>query len=206
MQLTGNFNIVAGLELIQVILQLLGILMLVESRCDRALSTTLGALTSSTGRSARMIRARNVLTANLMTVQNSNLVADLQLIQICTSVVQRCHRHKQTIGLLATQLNCSHISLGGIHIAAGNIYTIFINCQKSILLTVFHRKLQIGLKIDTDLALKILVLSNANSAIKTSRQDQAVRIGVRTHILQSSNIATMTHYTFSFLNISVKFR
>ena len=199
MQLTSDLNVVADLELTQVILQLLSILVLEELRCDRALCATLYALTSTARNGCRGLTCGNKLTANLMTIQNGDLVTNVQSLQINAGVSHALQGQEQTIGLLATQLNRTNISLSGVHVAARDVLAILINSQQAVLLTELHGQLQVGLKVDTDIALSVLVLLDADSAIETGCQNQSISIRVRTNILQSSNITAMSHYTSSFL-------
>ena len=199
MQLTSDLNVVADLELTQVVLQLLSILVLEELRCDRALCATLHALISAARNGCRGLTCGNKLTANLMTIQNGDLVTNVQSLQINASVSHALQGQKQTIGLLATQLNRTNISLSGVHVAARDILAILVDGQQAVLLTELHGQLQIGLKVDTDIALSILILLDADSAIETGCQNQSISVGVRTNILQSSNITAMSHYTSSFL-------
>ena len=118
MNLQSDFNFITRLKLTQVVSQLFSVLMLEEQGCHSALSTTLCARTSATGNLATARSAsRNILLTYLMTIYNSDSVANLKGRNINASKSQRRQGANQTIRLLTTQRDSLNISLIGIHIA-----------------------------------------------------------------------------------------
>ena len=99
MQLTSNLDVVARLELVQMVDQLLSILMLKESR-SRVLLLQLLACGYTAG--LTVLLTRNILLTNIVVIHDSNRSTRSQALQIDASVCQTLNRQEQTIRLLAT--------------------------------------------------------------------------------------------------------
>ena len=89
MQLTSNLNVVARLELVQMVNQLLSILMLEESR-SRVLLLQLLACGHTAG--LTVLLTRNVLLTNIVVIHDSNRSARSQSLQIDAGVYQTLNR------------------------------------------------------------------------------------------------------------------
>ena len=111
MHLQSNLNFIARLESGQIVIQLLSILMLEESR-SRVLFLQLLACVGAVG--LTILLTRNVLLTNLMSIKNCNLVSNIYIIQHSFSkrfnlfaffcfqvdiitIRKRCYRHEKTI-------------------------------------------------------------------------------------------------------------
>jgi hypothetical protein len=181
--LQGNFNLVLHLESTKVVCQLFSICVLLEERSGSNLLLT-GSVALGYG-AAASVRTRNILAANLVSVNKSvNYIANAKLdgcIAMSEAVVQRRDRKEQTVRLLSAETDCGYVSLIGVHISTDVVTGIVLLTYEVVLLCELCGQLTVGGEVYTHLSLGI-VEGYTYSITKHIRKEQTVGIRMLTHI------------------------
>ena len=191
MHLQSQLNNVASLKLVQIISQLLSINMLIESRS----MICANLLTRATMPYSSSLALRDILLTDFNAIQHSDSVAFLQ-VRHSGKISQRGQGQEQTIRLFTTQLHSLDIALFRIQITTARITIFILATYQIIYLTELFRQLTINREINAQLAFRVVQRNNYSIA-KAISQLQTVCVGVLTNILQTSNISTVSHITFS---------
>ena len=146
-------------------------------------------------RTILILSHRNPLTADFMTINHANSSARMEDSLIHAKIRQARNRQIQTIRLLTAQTNCSYIALNGVHVAT-NIIAIFILTTDQVIgRTELFRELQIGRKINTNIA---HLHRQVNTGIITEKRSNlhTVGIGMGAELLHLYNITTMFRHFY----------
>ena len=165
--------------------------MLIESRS----MIRANLLTRATMPYSNSLALRNILLTDFNAIQHSDSVAFLQ-VRHSGKISQRGQGQEQTIRLFTTQLHSLDIALFRIQITTARIAVFILATNQIIYLTELFRQLTINREINAQLAFRVVQRNNYSIAEAIS-QLQTVCVGVLTNILQTSNISTVSHITFS---------
>ena len=194
----SNFNLIACLECAKVISQLLSISVLSEERSNRSLFLT--SAISINRMASPLIRMRNILLTDRMTINYANSIANLQILRsiIIETIVKIRDIYINTIRLLAAQLNGRNIALIGVHItlirSPINQFT-----QKMILNTEIIIKLKVSGEINANIA-NLYIQTNTGIISEEGRYLKTVSVSMRTQLFNFNNVPNMLRHIKSILS------
>jgi hypothetical protein len=150
--LKSKLKLVTLLEGTKVISELLSISMLSKLRCNRILVLT--STVTETRSTSTCLSLRNILGANLLTVEVINSVAYIKSRNI-TERLKATKREEEAIRLFTSELDSGYVTLIRVHIAADVITLCVLLTEQVISLCKLYRQLTASREVNTDLILRI---------------------------------------------------